>query len=926
MRFERVVIRNFRAIREYRLELPADGVVVIEGENELGKSSIAEALWLIFEAPDSSDSDRVRSVKPVDRDAGSEIELTVVTGPYRFTYFKRYHRNQQTLLRIETPRREDRTGREAHDRVLQILDETTDRALWEALRMLQGDALAEVAVAGNLSIAAALDDAAVSALGSQREHSLFERAENEYLRYFTRTGRENKEFTNRRDEVARYQSEATRIDHQILELEGMADRAVELESRIAALHQQSASAEALLGELRERSRLRADALAALKDAAGALELAETRRAQLRQQADRREETLRECMAIEQRIAGADGPLSEARARLEVFEGVSAEAQASLMAARAELERVEAAVEVAQADYSHMHEQLQLQQMTDRLARVRAAQKSLRESVEFLNTCHTNPRIIAELEEAERTVAVESARLEAEGARVTLRAASPAEVTFDGQRLDLSGGTRELPVTGEVILQVGGVEVRISAGSAVAAIRERLERAAAGFSSRLQALGVADLQEARDLEARRVQAVSARQHYEERIRADLNDLASAEELEAKIERDRQRGVRYLATRNAIAPMPGSLQESRDRMTLARDAESAARNRLTPLEDAVRAAQNGAVAATDRVRSLEREREADQAQLERHREWLAAREEEQPIASLRTDLDQMESAVRAVEAAHAQAQEAAANIPDVAGELERAVGEADEFRKGLRAAEDELNRIAGALAHAGESGLNQRRDLALSQQQAAEAELDAFSQRAEAARLLFETLRRHREQAKRSYARPLEDRLNELGRTVFNSTFSVELDSDLRIARRTLDGTTLDYRHLSGGAREQLGILMRLACASLVSATGGVPLILDDVLGWSDPARVRRLGDVLATASEGVQVIILTCSPDRFASVVPGTIISLPSGRTRSTGPASEVVTPRTVPQTPSGARRSPAPAAPGRQAGFEFFDGEPASRN
>ena len=49
MRIHRLILRNYRGIDEYQLEFPERGVVVIEGENETGKSSIAEALWLVFE-------------------------------------------------------------------------------------------------------------------------------------------------------------------------------------------------------------------------------------------------------------------------------------------------------------------------------------------------------------------------------------------------------------------------------------------------------------------------------------------------------------------------------------------------------------------------------------------------------------------------------------------------------------------------------------------------------------------------------------------------------------------------------------------------------------------------------------------------------------------------------------------------------------
>ncbi|HML98564.1 MAG TPA: hypothetical protein PKD75_08800, partial [Tepidiformaceae bacterium] len=159
----------------------------------------------------------------------------------------------------------------------------------------------------------------------------------------------------------------------------------------------------------------------------------------------------------------------------------------------------------------------------------------------------------------------------------------------------------------------------------------------------------------------------------------------------------------------------------------------------------------------------------------------------------------------------------------------------------------------------------------------------------------------------------------GRAVFGPSFSVELDTELRIARRTLNGVTLDFNRLSVGAREQLGILLRLACASLVSKSGGVPLVLDDVLGWSDPRRLRRLGEVVALAARETQVLVLTCTPERFASVAPATVISLPSGavRRQETAPAPEPSLP--APGAP--ARRSePARPAAG-QAAFDLF-GEP----
>ena len=105
--------------------------------------------------------------------------------------------------------------------------------------------------------------------------------------------------------------------------------------------------------------------------------------------------------------------------------------------------------------------------------------------------------------------------------------------------------------------------------------------------------------------------------------------------------------------------------------------------------------------------------------------------------------------------------------------------------------------------------------------------------------------------------------------------MELDEQLGIARRTLDGITLDVEQLSTGTREQLGILARLACATIVSPDGdGAPVVIDDALGWSDPTRLQRMGAAIAAAGKHCQVIVLTCTPGRYAHVGNATVVSLP----------------------------------------------------
>jgi uncharacterized protein YhaN len=167
--------------------------------------------------------------------------------------------------------------------------------------------------------------------------------------------------------------------------------------------------------------------------------------------------------------------------------------------------------------------------------------------------------------------------------------------------------------------------------------------------------------------------------------------------------------------------------------------------------------------------------------------------------------------------------------------------------------------------GEKGLAEA--LAEAQRAAFEAQdaLERLSRRAAAAKLLFETLRSDRDTMRRAYVAPLREGIERLGRHVFGPTLQVHVDENLRVASRTVDNTTVTLEQLSSGAREQMGLLVRLAAASIVSKHGGVPLVLDDALGSTDEGRLEAMGVVLRIASQDAQTIILTCAPERYVLV-------------------------------------------------------------
>jgi hypothetical protein len=167
--------------------------------------------------------------------------------------------------------------------------------------------------------------------------------------------------------------------------------------------------------------------------------------------------------------------------------------------------------------------------------------------------------------------------------------------------------------------------------------------------------------------------------------------------------------------------------------------------------------------------------------------------------------------------------------------------------------------------GTEGRKGRLDAAEAGREHANGEWAGAGRRARATQLLRAVILRHRDDTRLRYVEPFRAEIHRLGRIVFGESFEVEIDSSLRVCSRTLAGRTVLYESLSGGAKEQLGIVARLAAAALVAKQDSVPVIIDDALGFTDSHRLAKMGAVFDAVGSDAQVLVLTCSPRRYDSV-------------------------------------------------------------
>jgi ABC-type dipeptide/oligopeptide/nickel transport system ATPase subunit len=80
-------------------------------------------------------------------------------------------------------------------------------------------------------------------------------------------------------------------------------------------------------------------------------------------------------------------------------------------------------------------------------------------------------------------------------------------------------------------------------------------------------------------------------------------------------------------------------------------------------------------------------------------------------------------------------------------------------------------------------------------------------------------------------------------------------------------------MSGGEREQIALATRLALAEVLAKGDRQLVVLDDVLVATDTARLARVLRVLEEAAQRLQLLILTCHPERYAGLEGSTFFDL-----------------------------------------------------
>lgn len=909
MRLTRVAVSSLRRFgAPFALEGLEPGLNIFSGPNEAGKSSLVRAIRAAaFERHRSS---TVEDLRPFgDASASPSVALDFEFGGRRYRLHKRFLQHKSCELQIDGDRLE---GVAAEDALAELLGfrfaaKGASRAehwgipglLW--IEQGAGHELAEVAGHAADHLRRALEasvsevvstggDAVAAEVRRRRDAWLTDRGapRGAHLEALDARASRQAACDALREQVAAYRAqvdalrdERTQHAHEARErpwaaLQDAADR----------LARQLQALEGLQGE-RDRQRL------AVAQWQGTAELLAGRIAAQAAQADQaraRADAVQAAEAALQRETDAVQDAERAH-RLAVQALHRVRSQRDAVRRRADARRLVAQAEAAALRVRAAEERLvQVAQQQREVDALQAQALAARVPVEALRRLR---QVDAALREAQIRRSAVATRLHFQWQPGVAARLDGAALESTGERLLVAPATLELPGVGRLVVEPGGEDLPalaercatlstdhaqalrqldvpdLASAEARARRSEQLDAALAAAQTLAQRMAPAGGAEALRRELAEAQAgLMAAQTAIARLSADGESRAGPED-EAEV--DTEVATETPGGSPASPPSLDGVPDLPDRSDLSELSEAQAEAAHAAAESAAEAAsrrlgqvREGLATARSRRDSAVQERAAID-RLIADPDWaLSLAQARQRLAETTVQREAAERALAAIDERLAAARPAQLQL-----EQERHARSAAAQLQDHLERERRILRLEALLAAAGADGLEEALAEAEAERARAERRAEEIAHEAAALDFLHQRLQARRQALTGRLQAPLQGRIAHYLAQLFPGA-RLTLDEALvpQSLRRTPgSGSGPDelapYASLSHGAREQMGLVCRLAYADLLADAGRPTLlILDDALVHSDGDRLQGMKQVLYDAAQRHQVLVFTCHPGRW----------------------------------------------------------------
>jgi hypothetical protein len=176
--------------------------------------------------------------------------------------------------------------------------------------------------------------------------------------------------------------------------------------------------------------------------------------------------------------------------------------------------------------------------------------------------------------------------------------------------------------------------------------------------------------------------------------------------------------------------------------------------------------------------------------------------------------------------------------------------------------ELRDIRVRLEAWGAEGLEEQLSEKQAELEQCQRRYQELDRRARALDLLLTLLTDKRQALTRRLQAPLQKHLNHYLSLLFPNA-TLEVDEHLRPGTFNRGNELGQIAELSFGAREQMGLISRLAYADLLrEAQRPTLILLDDTLVHSDQNRLEDMKRILFDSASRHQILLFTCHPEKW----------------------------------------------------------------
>ena len=877
MKLRTLSVNQFKRFTEpTRLGEFSDGLNVVIGPNELGKSTLLDALRAVLFERYSSKAQPIIALQNDRSNAAPVVELAFEVDGAEYTLTKRFVKNAYAKLRC--PDGTQMEADAAEDRLRNLLGFTeagsrgaTSETLgmWGVLWVQQGQSFGrpDLPDSALASLSAGLESEVGTVLGGRRGRELPQIIEQLLGELISKA---------RHQPRGEYKSVLDRIEDQEKHL----DDQKQLQRTMAETLEQLVMAETRLEGLDDdnQDRIYQDELEQARVRLGdvmrseaELEAAQSELQNRKGQLDRAQRANYERASHRSELVDAQEQLRKERKRLEELRQQEHESSGPLEELRQAVDKAEAAVEAAEQSEARCRLTLdqisrseELSNLLRRQSDVATIQQRLAEAQLRADQIKITDESLLRIREAAQALDQAKAKLSVVTTRIGFDIPSDrlAGIEVDGSQLKDPPGTIEAVEQVVITIPERG---RITVDPANADRHQLLqgERAAqAGLRAALEEAGAQSLGEAEILR-------DQRRDHEADSNAARGELelflppGGASTLQNRIEELRQSQSSMppewqTAELPARAQAEAELRKAQANLQKAREGQRSARSAVE---------ERGAAIA-----ELTAELLKAQSSVEFQTELVERRQEKLQSDAEAAPDDQLTAAMKSAAYAVCEQQELVskreAEWPEATRQhleaqidrLETAIRERAESREDLRV---DIARLRERVENRDSAGIGEAIENTQHRLEQAKRERDRFEREIKVLELLGTTLRSAESEAKERYLAPVLNRVRPYLQMLFPNA-EITMDEDLNIAGMSRGaGYEERFDHLSMGTQEQIAVLVRLAFAEmLVDQDAPAAVILDDALVFSDDHRMMMMFDILSRAARRLQIVVFTCREQLF----------------------------------------------------------------